>query len=206
MPLCRCPLKRASASTAASCCASSRRRARHRGLGREAARQLDVDAVVARLRRRAAACRSPPARGRRQASASSPKRSQLRASISAQHKNVSSSRSGSRVRSRSRSLPAYGLGAVTAEGEAALGEQREHLLEVHQLLAREPRERREQGGVLRIAEEQLHRGAGGLLLAVRVVDQQLVAGGASARGAQAGSVAAASASIGAQGNRRSPAG
>jgi len=45
---------------------------------------------------------------------------------------------------------------------------------VHELLAREPRERTLQRGLARIAEDQIECGAGGLLLAVRMVDEQLV--------------------------------
>src|SRR5262245_43629984 len=51
---------------------------------------------------------------------------------------------------------------------------REHLLEVLQLLAREPRQRGEELGALGTAKEQAHRGRVGLLLAVRVVDQDVV--------------------------------
>jgi aryl-alcohol dehydrogenase-like predicted oxidoreductase len=48
---------------------------------------------------------------------------------------------------------------------------------VNELLARELRERVEQHGVTRVAEDQVERSARGLLLAVRVVDQDLFESG-----------------------------
>src|SRR5579862_4368420 len=62
----------------------------------------------------------------------------------------------------------------TPEAEAPLRERGQDLLEVEQLLAREPGERREQGLLLGIAEEEADRRGRRLLLAVGVVDEHLV--------------------------------
>jgi hypothetical protein len=62
----------------------------------------------------------------------------------------------------------------TSERDAAAGEHREHLLEVRELLARERGERRHQRGPVLVAEDEVDRGRGGLLLAVRVVEEDHV--------------------------------
>ena len=63
---------------------------------------------------------------------------------------------------------------LVTEADAARPERRQHLLEVRELLAREPGERREQLLPLGVLEEEAHRARGRLLLAVGVVEQDLV--------------------------------
>jgi aryl-alcohol dehydrogenase-like predicted oxidoreductase len=63
--------------------------------------------------------------------------------------------------------------ALAPKGDITRIEQREHLLEMAEFLARDPRQRREQKAVLGILKQQAHRDACRLLLAVSVVEQQL---------------------------------
>lgn len=62
---------------------------------------------------------------------------------------------------------------LPGEADAKPGELAEHRLEVAQLFTRELREWRLEVGVLRIAKQQVHRGARRLLLAMGMVEQDL---------------------------------
>src|SRR3989442_8128124 len=63
---------------------------------------------------------------------------------------------------------------LVAERDAPRGELRQHRLEVAELLARELRERQQQLAPLGVLEEEAHRGGRRLLLAVGVVEEDLV--------------------------------
>lgn len=65
-------------------------------------------------------------------------------------------------------------GPLPREGDPAPSELAECGLEVRELLACEARQRSLELAALRIAEEERHGGAGGLLLQVRMVEQHLV--------------------------------
>src|SRR5256886_8604352 len=71
-------------------------------------------------------------------------------------------------------LPGVRARHLMAERDAARRELGQHLLEVAELLARELRERHRQLPPLGILEEEAHRGGRRLLLAVSVVEEDLV--------------------------------
>ena len=139
---------------------------------REALRQRQVQALVAHVRpSRKVRIERPMGGGNRGASSS--KRSQERASISAPHSIRSSLprrfvAHGTAPATRLRSAPARAWPARHLESRHQLL----HLLEVPQFLARQPRQRNAQRAILRIRKHQRQRSGGGLLLAVGMVHQQ----------------------------------
>lgn len=79
------------------------------------------------------------------------------------------------LRTRDRvQTPRVATRALRAEADAAAREMREHLFEVAELLARECRERRLEREPVGMPEEQIHGRPGGLLLEMRVIQQDLV--------------------------------
>jgi aryl-alcohol dehydrogenase-like predicted oxidoreductase len=64
--------------------------------------------------------------------------------------------------------------ALAPKGDIAGREQSQNLLEMPEFLAGDSRQRREQEGVLGILKQQTHRDSRGLLLAMRMVEQQLI--------------------------------
>jgi hypothetical protein len=70
--------------------------------------------------------------------------------------------------------PCIGAWALASKGDPALRQHPQNGAEVLELLTRDPGERLEKRGVFRTAKEQRHGRAGGLLLAVRVIDKDLV--------------------------------
>ena len=71
-------------------------------------------------------------------------------------------------------LGRVGAGDLAAERDPARGQRVDDALEVPQLLARQTRQRPQELRPIGVAEEQTQRRRGGLLLAVRVVDEDVV--------------------------------